>query len=254
MDSSYINKGCPICKRQLKKEEFQELTSEVCSICQRKPKLPVLTTSGSLSCWACYYKTHCDQIIPIYGTEDESEKKPDPAVLPRPVLPPDVLIDVGSVMINSSRPIDVNPTMINSRPGQSTHHTDDSRRATSSIESIDIICGFFGLIFSIAVIGLMIFPMVGVFFLPWLVDAHYVLIGFFVVGEVLSILTIILRSFLGQHKVLAILYCLGRLLSFCSFVSIMTYITAPKGSFASSWIVPGVFSQIIFLLFFGTFC
>jgi hypothetical protein len=237
MDSSYINKGCPICKRQLKKEEFQELTSEVCSICQRKPKLPVLTTSGSLSCWACYYKTHCDQIIPIYGTEDESEKKPDPAVLPRPVLPPDVLIDVGSVMINS-------------RPGQSTHH----RRATSSIESIDIIRGFFGLIFSIAVIGLMIFLMVGVFFLPWLVDAHYVLIGFFVVGEVLSILTIILRSFLGQHKVLAILYCLGRLLSFCSFVSIMTYITAPKGSFASSWIVPGVFSQIIFLLFFGTFC
>ncbi len=51
--------------------------------------------SGSLSCWACHYKTQCDQglppsqVIPIYGTEDESEDEADPAIPPRPVLQPD---------------------------------------------------------------------------------------------------------------------------------------------------------------------
>jgi hypothetical protein len=95
MDSSRSIRSCPICKRQLKKEEFHELTSEVCSICQNKPKLPILTTSGSLFCWACHNKTQCDQglepsqIIPIYGTEDETEDVADPAVPPRPVLQPD---------------------------------------------------------------------------------------------------------------------------------------------------------------------
>jgi hypothetical protein len=88
-------RNCPICKRQLKKEEFHELTSGVCCICQNRAKFPVLTVSGSLSCWACHYKTQCDQglppsqVIPIYGTEDESEDEADPAVPPRPVLQPD---------------------------------------------------------------------------------------------------------------------------------------------------------------------
>jgi hypothetical protein len=88
-------RNCPICKRQLKKEEFHELTSGVCCICQNRAKFPVLTVSGSLSCWACHYKTQCDQglppsqVIPIYGTEDESEDEADPAIPPRPVLQPD---------------------------------------------------------------------------------------------------------------------------------------------------------------------
>ena len=94
MACSHSIRSCPICKRQLKKEDFRELTSEVCSICQSKPKFPILTTSGSLSCWACHYKTQCDQglepsqIIPIYGTEEETEDAADPAVPPRPVLQP----------------------------------------------------------------------------------------------------------------------------------------------------------------------
>ena len=119
MDISHSNRSCPICKCQLKKEEFHELTSEVCSICQNKPKLPVLTTSGSLSCWACHYKTLCDQVIPIYGTEDGSEEKADPAVPPRPVR-------VGG-----------NPTNFSN--------------TTSSIESGDIIVVF---LFLIGLIGL----------------------------------------------------------------------------------------------------
>jgi hypothetical protein len=95
MACSHSIRSCPICKRQLKKEDFRELTSEVCSICQSKPKFPILTTSGSLSCWACHYKTQCDQglepsqVIPIYGTEEETEDVADPAVPPRPVLQPD---------------------------------------------------------------------------------------------------------------------------------------------------------------------
>ena len=84
--SGESSQRCPICKRQLKKEEFQELTSGVCSICQMKPKLPVLTQSGSLSCWACVYKAECTPVIPIYGTDTESEGNPDPAVPPRPIL------------------------------------------------------------------------------------------------------------------------------------------------------------------------
>ena len=56
MASRRSNKRCPICQRQLKTEEFRELTSGLCNICHNKAQSPVLTKSGSLCCWPCYFK------------------------------------------------------------------------------------------------------------------------------------------------------------------------------------------------------
>ena len=93
MASRRSNKRCPICQRQLKTEEFRELTSDLCNICHNKAQSPVLTKSGSLCCWPCYFKrqsvlglpTH--DVITIYGTEEETEEETDrdPAIPPRPV-------------------------------------------------------------------------------------------------------------------------------------------------------------------------
>ena len=60
MASHRSNRNCPICKHQLKKEEFQELTSGQC--------------------------LQPSEVIPVFETEDEA----DPAIPPRPVLQPDV--------------------------------------------------------------------------------------------------------------------------------------------------------------------
>jgi hypothetical protein len=226
MDISHSNRSCPVCKCQLKKEEFQELTSEVCSICQNKPKFPVLTTSGSLSCWACHYKsnkTQCDQVIPIYGTEDESEEKADPAVPPRPVLQRDVVIEVSTTM-NNSRPVGDNPT-------------------NYTIRDFMILIGCVGLF------AVMIFPMTSVFFLPWLLlteSAHYAICGCFVVGELLSIICFTLRLILGKKDILADLYRIVRLISIIFCIIILAHIEIPTGSFSEYWLYSNIISQFTF--------
>jgi hypothetical protein len=229
MDISNSNRSCPVCKCQLKKEEFQELTSEVCSICQNKPKCPVLTTSSSLSCWACHYKsskTQCDQVIPIYGTEDESEEKADPAVPPRPVLQRDVIIEVSTTMTNS-RPVDDNPTNF-------------------TIWDILILIGCVGLF------AVVIFPMTGVFFLPWPLpteSVHYAICGCFFVGELLSVICFTLRLILGKKEILDLLYWIGRLISFFCWITILAKIESTKGSFSESWSICSSISQFtLFLL------
>ena len=158
---SECSQSCPTCKRPLKSEEFQELTSGVCSICKMKPKLPILTSSGSLSCWECHYKTLAP-FTPIYGTDNESEENPDPAVPPRPILQPGVALDV------------------NSRPSERTHVVpmDDVSSYTSQRDTTNAsisccsrakfaeIFRWIGYVFGwILFIGLAIFPSVGVFFL-----------------------------------------------------------------------------------------
>ena len=229
-DSQQSSQRCPTCKRQLKKEEFQELTSEVCSICQSKPKLPVLTKSGTLSCWACHRKTRCDQVIPIYGTDDEPVNE-DPAVPPRPVLQPDVIIDVDT-------------TTVNSRPfgGQATNQIDDPSSASSSFEFpsfwyiMYLIIGFIGVVI---IFGLMIFPMTGVFFISWLAPskaAHYTMCGFFFAGELISLLG---TTGLGKKDscIFPTLFILGRLLSFITIIAISVYIFSSLDSFSTFSII-----------------
>jgi hypothetical protein len=240
--SQQSSQRCPTCKRQLKKEEFQELTSEVCSICQSKPKLPVLTKSGTLSCWACHRKTRCDQVIPIYGTDDEPVNE-DPAVPPRPVLQPNVIVDVDT-------------TTVNSRPfgGQATHQIDDPSSASSSFECpsfcdiIDFITRFISVVI---IFGLMIFPMMGVFFIPWLAPskaAHYTMCGFFFAGELISLLGL-------DGGIFANLFILGRPLSFITFLVINLFIFYSLNSFSYFsliWRVIGLISQIFY--FYASVC
>ena len=205
MDSSRSIRSCPICKRQLKKEEFHELTSEVCSICQNKPKLPILTTSGSLFCWACHNKTQCDQgldpsqIIPIYGTEDETEDVADPAVPPRPVLQP-----VQTVVETRSRGSD-----------QSTHvvQIDESEDIFINIDVFHKV-----IISSFVCIGqiLLCLKMIAMLHLTlWIWDqddAHKAMEGFSFIGGLLAIIAITAATWMkpqpaNQEKMFALGAC-----------------------------------------------
>jgi len=155
MASNHSIRSCPIFKCQLKKEEFQELTSGVYSICQNTAKFPVLTTSGSLSC-----KTQCDQgletsqVIPIYRTEDESEGEADQAVPPRPVLQPDD--NSGS----STHVIQID------EDGSSSAISSESNRFFGTIKLIFQVIGFIISFVGISILVIiMTFPLIGVFFL-----------------------------------------------------------------------------------------
>jgi hypothetical protein len=244
MASSCSIRSCPICKRQLKKEEFQELTSGVCSICQNTPKLPVLTTSGSLSCWACHYKTQCDQgletsqVIPIYGTEDESEGEADPAVPPRPVLQPDD--NSGS----STHVIQID------EDGSSSAISSESNRFFDTIKLIFQVIGFIISFVGISILVIiMTFPLIGVFFLPWTastVEAHYAKCGFFFLGELIcltsvTVLPCALLPWAGSKekkwKIVKVVYGLGKLISAISFTAIYVFTmpTLANNGFALIW-------------------
>ncbi len=249
--SSRSTRSCPICKRQLKKEEFQELTSGVCSICQNKPKFP-----GSLSCWACHCKTQCDQgletsqAIPIYRTESVEEA--DQAIPPRPVLQPD------------------------DNSGSSTHviqiDEDDSSSSTSSennrfFDTIKLILrSIGGVIFIailIAILGLLIFPMIGVFFLPWTtssVDAHHAKCGFFFIGGLTSLISLALtwaESDENKLKIVKAAYALGTLISVITFFMIATTLTK-HNQFSNiwffsyfTWLCGHILMMILIILYFS---
>jgi hypothetical protein len=232
MASNHSIRSCPIFKCQLKKEEFQELTSGVYSICQNTAKFPVLTTSGSLSC-----KTQCDQgletsqVIPIYRTEDESEGEADPAVPPRPGLQPD------------------------DNSGSSTHviqiDEDDSSSATSSenngfFDTIKLILQSIGVVIFvailIAILGLLIVPTFGVFFLPWTTSTVAADDGkcvFFFLGGLTSLISLTLaltwaESDENKLKIVKAAYAFGTLISVVTFFIIIT--TLPKhNTFSIVW-------------------
>jgi hypothetical protein len=162
--------------------------------------------------------------------------------------------------LRSDVAIDVNP-----RPsgGQSIRRKDDSSSTSFSIDSHDIVTGFFRTLGWIALIAVMLFPMTGVFFLPWLLlnkKAHYAICGCFFAGEVISLISLSLRAFLGKKNILAILYCLGRLLSIITYIAFVVYAirhtpyeTKEQNDYSNGWFVLAFFSQIVYLFHFGSF-
>ena len=258
--------NCPTCKRRLKSEEFQELTSGVCCICKMKPKLPVLTSSGSLSCWACYLtSTAClyNTFTPIYGTETESEENADSAVLPRPILQPDVAITTTA---NSTRPSerthvvpmdDVSSyaqratTNANSRP-ERTHIVpmDDVSNDTENLDSDDFIVIF---VVCALIVIMMFVSSVGVFFLEFSRNTDtqkFVMCGILVGADLFSLIILGIRSLKSlnvKKEILLVLYLIGRLTTLVTFITIFMY-THPsdENKFRSIWVICGSLSQLVF--------
>jgi hypothetical protein len=148
--------------------------------------------------------------------------------------------------------IDVNP-----RPsgGQSIRRKDDSSSTFSSIDSHDVVTGFFCTVVCIAVIAVMLFSMTGVFFLPWLVfnqKAQFAICGCYLAGEVISLITLSLRPCLGKNNILAFLNCLGRLLSFITYIALVVFAfrdeTKEQNDYGCWWFVSSFISQIIYLM------
>jgi hypothetical protein len=154
--------------------------------------------------------------------------------------------------------IDINP-----RPsgGQPIRRKDDSSSTSSSIDSHDIITGFFRTLGWIALIAVMVFPMTGVFFLPWLLlnkKAQYATCGLFFAADFISLITLSLKPFLGRKNILAILNLLGRLLSFITYITLVVFAcrneTKEQNDYGFCWFLLSGISQFIhFILLLCTF-
>jgi hypothetical protein len=107
----------------------------------------------------------------------------------------------------------------------------------------------------------MILPMTGVFFLPWLLlnqKAQFAICGCFLAGEAIALITLSLRPCLGKNNILAFLNCLGRLLSFITYITLVVFAcrneTKEQNDYGFCWFLLSGISQFIhFILLLCTF-